>query len=107
VTFWILAALVVGPVVGLAAGWVRRAGPVRTGAGAGIVAGFLAGEAIFALHYLSQSTSPVYWTLQLMVAGVLGIWLAWRRAQWWPSVVVSALACTVVAAAVYAIELSA
>jgi hypothetical protein len=107
VAFWVLAAVVVGPIVGLAAGWVRHSGPIRTGAGAGILAGFLAGESIYALHYLSQSTSPVYWTIQLVVGGGLGLWLAWRGSRWFPSVFVSGLACTVVACAVYAVELRA
>jgi hypothetical protein len=107
VTFWVCAALVVGPIVGLAAGWVRHAGPIRTGAGAGILAGFLAGESLYALHYLGQSTSPAYWTIQLVVAGALGVWLAWRGSRWLPSVFVSALACTIVACAVYAMEVSA
>jgi hypothetical protein len=107
VVFWVFAAVVVGPIVGLAAGWIRHAGPIRSGLGAGVLAGFLAGESIYALHYLGQSTSPVYWTIQLVVAGVLGLWLAWRRSQWLPSVFVSALACTLVGCAVYALELSA
>jgi hypothetical protein len=107
VAFWVLAAVVVGPIVGLAAGWVRHGGPVRTGAGAGILTGFLAGESIYALHYLSQSTSPAYWTLQLLVAGALGVWLTWRGSRWLPSVFVSALACAIIACVVYTIEVSA
>jgi hypothetical protein len=107
VAFWIFAAIVVGPIVGLAAGWVRHGGPILTGAGAGIPAGFLVGESIYALHYLGQSTSPAYWTIQLMVGGALGLWLAWRESRWFPSVFVSGLACTIVGCAVYAIEVRA
>jgi hypothetical protein len=107
VAFWVFAALVVGPIVGLAAGWVRHGGPIRIGAGAGILAGFLTGESIYALHYLSQSTSPAYWTIQLLVGGALGMWLAWRGSRWFPSLFVSALACTIVGCVVYAIEVRA
>jgi hypothetical protein len=107
VAFWVFAAAVVGPIVGLAAGWVRHGGPIRVGAGAGVLAGFLTGESIYALHYLSQSTSPAYWTIQLLVGAALGVWLAWRGSRWFPSVFVSALACTIVGCVVYAIEVRA
>jgi hypothetical protein len=106
VVFWVTAALIFGPIVGLAAGWVRHGGAIFAGTGAGILAGFLAGESIYALRYLSQSTTPGYWESQLLVAAALGVVLAWRRSRWPVALFASALACTVVAGVVCALEVS-
>jgi len=106
VAFWLTAALIFGPIVGLAAGWVRHDDPIHAGIGAGVLAGFLAGEAVYALRYLSQSTAPGYWEIQLLVAAVLGVTLAWRRSRRPAALLLSALACTLVAGVVCALEVS-
>jgi hypothetical protein len=107
VVFWLTAALVFGPIVGLSAGWVRHGGAIRAGIGAGTLAGFLVGESVYALRYLSQSTTPGYWEIQLLVAAVLGVALAWRGSRRpAASLFTSALACTVVAGVVCALEIS-
>jgi hypothetical protein len=106
VVFWVTAALLFGPIVGLAAGWVRHGSAVYAGTGAGILAGFLAGESIYALRYLSQSTAPGYWEIQLLVAAVLGVALAWRGSRRPAALFASALACTLVAGVVCALEVS-
>jgi hypothetical protein len=79
VRFWVVAALVVGPAVGLAAAWVRYGSPWRVAVGAGVVGGLLVGEGVYGLHRIYHSTSSVYWTAQILVGLglVLGL-LAWR-----------------------------
>jgi hypothetical protein len=106
VVFWTTAALVFGPIVGLTAGWVRRCGAVQVGIGAGTLAGFLAGESAYGLRYLGQSTNPGYWEIQLLVALVLGVALAWRSPRRPAALFASALACTLVAGVVCALEVS-
>jgi hypothetical protein len=107
VSFWLVAAAVFGPVVGLAAGWVRHGGSIQIGAGSGILAGFLAGESIYALRYLSHSTTTTYWTIQLLVAVALGVGLALRASRRAPSLFASALACALVAGVICATEVRA
>ncbi|SEF16744.1 DUF6518 family protein [Jiangella alba] len=68
--FWGAAAIVVGPVIGLAAAWVRSGPPVRAALGAGAVAGVLAGEGVYGLRYVADTTYPPYWWGSI-VAGVL------------------------------------
>jgi hypothetical protein len=107
VIFWTMAAVVFGPIVGLAAGWVRHGEPIRMGAGAGVLAGVLAGESVYALRYLSGSTSTAYWTIQLLLALTLGVGLAWRGSRRMSSLFVSAIIGILVAGVVCAIEVSA
>src|SRR6201986_4027096 len=79
IRFWMLAAVIVGPLLGLAASWVRRGSPVTAALGAGAAAGLLGGESIYGLTAIAGSTSGVYWTVQLAVAIALLIALdAWR-----------------------------
>ena len=72
--FWGVAAIVVGPVLGVGAAWVRASDPRRIAAGAGAIAGILVGEGAYGLTVIADTTSPVYWTLQIIVG--LGIVLA-------------------------------
>jgi len=105
--FWLLAAGVFGPIVGLTAGWVRHGGSIQIGVGSGTLAGFLAGEAIYALRYLGESTSTTYWTIQILLAAGLALGLALRASRRVPALFASALACTLVAGVICAIEVRA
>ena len=79
IRFWMLAAVIAGPLLGLAASWVRRGSPVAAALGAGAAAGLLGGESVYGLTAIAGSTSSLYWTIQLAVAVVLLIALdAWR-----------------------------
>jgi hypothetical protein len=79
VRFWLLAALVIGPVVGLAAAWVRYGTPWRVAVGAGVISGLLGGEGVYGLRFIAHSTSSVYWAAQILfgLGLMLGL-LAWR-----------------------------
>ena len=79
IQFWMLAAVIVGPLLGLAASWVRRGSPVTAAMGAALAAGLLGGESVYGLTAIASSTSSLYWTIQLAVAVALLIALdAWR-----------------------------
>ncbi|HEY1916952.1 MAG TPA: DUF6518 family protein [Streptosporangiaceae bacterium] len=101
IVFWSATSVVVGPLIGLAAGWLRHAGRVAGALGAGVLGGLLVGEAVHGLTALKFSSSAGYWDVQF----VLGVGLAagltlWRfRGRWLgcvPALAVSAAACTVV-----------
>src|SRR6202012_3192021 len=79
IRFWFLAAVIIGPLLGVAASWVRRGGPVAAAPGAGAVAGLLGGESVYGLTAIAGSTSSIYWTVQLAIAVTLLAALnAWR-----------------------------
>ncbi|MEJ5946579.1 DUF6518 family protein [Pseudokineococcus basanitobsidens] len=71
-TFWALAALLAGPVVGAGVQWVRtdrrRLAPVA----AGVLAGVVLGEGVYGLAVVGATTPTAYWVGQLVV-GALGL----------------------------------
>ena len=74
-----VAAVIAGPLLGLAASGVRRGSPVAAALGAGAAAGLLGGESVYGLTAIAGSTSSLYWMSQLAIAVVLLIALdAWR-----------------------------
>lgn len=71
VLFWLAAAAGIGPVAGAAAYWLR-AGTIRFAAlGVGALAGLLVGEGRYGLTYIADSTSPVFWKLEIALGVVL------------------------------------
>ena len=66
--FWAAAAVFVGPALGVGAAWSRGTDPRKAAAGVAVLASILVGEAVYGLTVIGDSTSPVYWTVQL-VAG--------------------------------------
>jgi Family of unknown function (DUF6518) len=79
IAFWLLASFVAGPLVGLAAGWLRHGGPVVGGIGAGIVGGVLVGEAVHGIRDLTYSSPHTYWRVQLALGIALTVGLTlWR-----------------------------
>jgi uncharacterized membrane protein YeaQ/YmgE (transglycosylase-associated protein family) len=78
VEFWSAASLVIGPLIGLAAGWLRHSGRTAGALGAGALGGLIAGEAIHGLTDLKFSTSSDYWRVQF----VLGVGLAVALTLW-------------------------
>jgi uncharacterized membrane protein YeaQ/YmgE (transglycosylase-associated protein family) len=78
VALWSVASVVIGPLVGLAAGWLRHGRRTAGSLGAGVLGGVLAGEAVYGLTTLRFSTPADYWHVQL----VLGIGLAVGLVLW-------------------------
>jgi hypothetical protein len=78
VAFWIVTGVVMGPLIGLAAGWLRHAGREAGALGAGILGGLFVGEAVHGLTSLELSTPARYWDAQI----VLGVALAFGLTLW-------------------------
>jgi len=79
VMFWSVASVVVGPLVGLAAWWLRHAGRMAGALGAGVLGGMITGEAVYGLTGLRLSSPTDYWRLQLVLgAGLAVALLGWR-----------------------------
>ena len=74
--FWTIIALVAGPIVGLAAAWLRSSSTVLRALGSAVPSAVLAGEGVYGLLYVSDTTSPVYWTIELIAGVVLVVALA-------------------------------
>jgi len=68
---WTFVAIVAGPIVGLAASWLRwsRAKPLLVAMAVAAPAAVLIGEGVYGLTAIADTTSPVYWWLQI-AAGV-------------------------------------
>lgn len=99
--FWSPISVIMGPLIGLAAGWIRHAGRTAGALAAGIIGGLLVGEALHGLTALKFSTSPNYWDVQLLLGCALAVALTvWRFRSHWPGCVravsMSMLVCTVV-----------
>ncbi len=77
--FWGTAAVIVGPLLGLAAYWVRFGRAELAAIGAGAVSGVLIGEGVYGLRYISDTTYPPYWWGQIAAGLILLIVIAGMR----------------------------
>jgi hypothetical protein len=68
-SIWNVIALLVGPMAGIAATWVRSSRPVLVALGASAPAAVCIGEGLFGLTVVSDTTSPVFWSLEI-AAGI-------------------------------------
>ncbi|OUE30166.1 hypothetical protein BFL35_11580 [Clavibacter michiganensis] len=66
-SMWIPISLVAGPVIGLAAALVRHASRGWTIAGAATLSLVLVAEGVYGLTVVADTTSPVYWTLEIVL----------------------------------------
>ncbi|MFZ0384812.1 MAG: DUF6518 family protein [Solirubrobacteraceae bacterium] len=101
VELWSVASVVIGPLVGLAAGWFRHAGRRTAALGAGVLGGVLAGEAVWGLTGLRLSSPADYWHVQFVLGVGLAVGLTgWRSRRYLrasvPALAVSLAAGTVV-----------
>ena len=78
---WTLIAILVGPIVGLAAAWLRSRSTVLVAIAAAVPSVVLIGEGVYGLLYVSDTTSPVYWTLELIAGALLVVLLAVFRVR--------------------------
>lgn len=92
---WGAVGVVAGPFVGAAAAALVGPRPLLAGTGAGALAGVLLSDGIYGLTVVDESTSPVYWTLCLVLGVVLVVATAVRVRE---RRAVVALALTAVAA---------
>ena len=78
VTFWLTAAVVFGPLAGLAAYFVRTRQVPWGALGGGLVAGIVTGEGLASYVTIRDTTTPAYWVGQ-MIFGVVLLALVGRR----------------------------
>lgn len=71
IIFWGVAALLVGPALGLGAFWVRHRGGWLAALGVGAMSGVLIGEGAYGLAYIADTTYPPYWWGQIVVGLLL------------------------------------
>lgn len=100
--FWGMAAILVGPVLGLAGCAARGGSPVAAALGAGAMSGVLVGEGVYGLNYIADTTYPPYWYGSAVVGVALLTWVAvWRLRRVAPLLL--AVATTIVVAAAFVI----
>lgn len=92
---WGAVGVVAGPFVGAAAATLVGRRALLAGVGAGALAGVLVADGIYGLTVVDQTTSPVYWTLCLVLAALLVGVGAVRLHEW---TAVAALLATTAAA---------
>jgi hypothetical protein len=68
-SIWNLIAVVVGPIAGIAATWIRSSRSVLVALGAAAPASVFIGESLYGLTVVSDTTSPVFWSIEL-AAGI-------------------------------------
>jgi Family of unknown function (DUF6518) len=79
VEFWSAASVAIGPIVGLAASWLRSAKRTTAEVGAGVLGGLLTGEAVYGLTRLRFSSPAHYWYVQFALGVGLAVGLTlWR-----------------------------
>jgi hypothetical protein len=78
VAFWLLAAVVFGPLAGLIAYSLRAGQAPWNAIGGGLLAGIVSGEGLAAYLTVRDTTSPGYWIAQMTV-GMAGLAIVGRR----------------------------
>ncbi len=102
IAFWGLAAVIVGPTLGLCAHWIETERGYLAAIGTGVMSGVLIGEGVYGLTYIADTTYPPYWWVEIAVGvAVLG-WVLVRRVRgtW---AVVTALASSLVVAGAFVV----
>ncbi|MBF4623121.1 DUF6518 family protein [Clavibacter sp. VKM Ac-2872] len=81
-SMWIPIGLVAGPFLGVAAALVRHASRGWAIAGVAVLSAVLLAEGVYGLTVVASSTSPVYWTLEIVlgVGFLAAVALRGRRA---------------------------
>jgi hypothetical protein len=102
IEFWIAIAVLVGPLVGLCASWLRSPQPALRAVGVAAPASILIGEGVFMLARL-PGVSTVYAVGSVVAGVVLFVLLAGLRLDRLARVLLSAAVCTVASLAFFEI----
>ncbi len=102
IEFWIAIAILVGPLVGLCASWLRSGHPVLREVGVAAPASILIGEGIFMLERL-PGVSTAYAVASVVVGAALFVLLAGLRLDRLRRVLVSLLICAAASVAFFEI----
>lgn len=73
--FWLAAAVLAGPPLGVAGAWSNRTGTLR-GIGFGVLAGVLIGEGLYGWATVADTTDWRYWMLETVAGAGLAVWAA-------------------------------
>ncbi|TFB86208.1 hypothetical protein E3O44_12160 [Cryobacterium algoricola] len=65
---WTIIGLAAGPVLGVAAALTRHGNPLWRALGVTPLAAVLLGEGVYGLQFIANTTSPIYWTLEIVLA---------------------------------------
>ena len=100
--FWLGIAIVIGPLVGLCASWLRSPRAVLRAIAVAAPTSILVGEGAFMLARLPGLSTP--YAISCVVVGVVlfAVLAGWRLRRAWP-IVVSLAMCTAASAAFFAI----
>jgi hypothetical protein len=99
VVFWVAAAALVGPPIGVAASWVRFARPQLAALGGAVPVGLLVGEGIYGLRYVADTTYPPFWIGEILVGIALFSVIAATRLREWRWILLMLGAASAVSAA--------
>lgn len=99
ILFWAVAAVLVGPVLGLAAYWLRAGNATRAALGVGVPVGVLVGEGVYGLSYISATTYPPYWRFEIACGVSLLVVVSARRLRLPGPIMVAALVAAAVGVA--------
>ena len=69
-SFWVAVGLVAGPVVGAAVALARLGSDRTTAIARGLLIGLVAGDGIYGLTVVAETTGPEYWVAAVSLAGV-------------------------------------
>jgi len=83
IVFWGAAGLLVGPLLGLGAYWVRTESGPRAALGIGAMSGVLVGEGVYGLRYIADTTFPPYWWGEILAGFVLLLVVGLRGLRGW------------------------
>jgi hypothetical protein len=97
---WTYVAIVAGPIVGLAASWLRSSRPLLVALAVAAPSAVLVGEGVYGLTVVADSTSPVYWSLQI-AGGVAFVVVVAVRMLRSPEYIAAAAALTLTGAALF------
>jgi hypothetical protein len=85
---WTIVGLLAGPVLGVAASLTRHGSPLWRLLGVTPLSAVLLGEGVWALRTVADTTSPVYWWLEIVLSVVfLAVAFVRVRAAWWQGVI--------------------
>lgn len=95
-------AVLAGPVVGFAAGLVRSHAALRRVVGCAVPAAVLVGEGVYGLTRIADTTSPIYWSLQIAAGVAIAIVVPLRTRVTMSTTALGLVITAVGAAAFYA-----
>jgi hypothetical protein len=103
ILFWGAAALLAGPVVGIAGYWLRDGDGFRPALGVGVMSGLLIGEGIYGLTFIADTTFTPYWWAELILGLLLMVWVMGKGPRWLHNAAVAVAVSAATAAAFVAV----